>query len=201
MEGFCMKLLSHRKLFLPIAFFMAVLLTVLIITLTICAADTSKETAVGTPKGQTLYTQFSLFYENNCHRTTNYRKGNLLPVNTEVKFVKADHLNIVVTLPTGQNLKIENIQKYSGEGIDGIFTRTFATKPVDLSKYTEDEKTAVMSGEVKIGMSKSAVILALGYPPKHKTPSLQLNQWQYWWNRFNTFVVHFENEKVTQIED
>ena len=159
----------------------------------------AKGVAASTPEGQTLYTQFSLFHEANVHLTTNYRKGILVPINTEVKFVKASKSNIVVTLPDGQNLTVINIEGFSGEKIDGIFTRTFAAKPVDLSQFSEDEKRAIISGEVKKGMSKPAVILALGYPPKHKTPNLQMNQWRYWQNRFVTFMVYFENDKVTKI--
>lgn len=151
--------------------------------------------------GQTLYTRYTLFYENHKHRTTNYRKGTLVPVNTVVKFVKADSDSIVVTLPDGQDLTIENIQSYSGEGIEGIFSRTFSSKPLNLSVFNEMERKAIMAGEVKPGMRKAAVIVALGYPPKHKTASLELNQWQYWRNRFNTFIVYFEKNKVTSIKD
>jgi hypothetical protein len=48
-------------------------------------------------------------------------------------------------------------------------------------------------------MRKSAVIVALGYPPKHKTPSLEANQWRYWSSRFGSFLVHFQDDKVSQI--
>lgn len=58
-----------------------------------------------------------------------------------------------------------------------------------------------MLGQVKVGMRKSAVVVAMGYPPKHKTPNLEANQWQYWMNRFNTILVLFENDRVTLIQD
>jgi hypothetical protein len=199
--GYPMLFLINRKSFSHATILFAALLAVLIFTFSICTADTLKGIAANTAKGQILYTQFSLFYEANRHRTTNYRVGTLVPVNTEVKFVNATSRTIIVTLPNGQNLKIENIAEYSGEKIDGIFTRTFDVKPIDLSGFSEDEKKAIMSGEVILGMKKAAVLIALGYPPKHKTPNLELDQWQYWQNRFNTFIVHFENGKVAQIQD
>lgn len=49
-------------------------------------------------------------------------------------------------------------------------------------------------------MSKDAVIAALGYPPKHQTPTLKGNQWRYWRTLFKTFVVHFEDDKVDNIQ-
>ncbi len=148
-----------------------------------------------------LYTQFSLMYEKNVHRTTNYRKGVLLPVNSEVSLIKKKGKNIVVTLEGGQQLTVENVEQYSGENLDGIFSRTFSPQKVDLTPFSEMERKAIASGEVKPGMSKKAVIIAIGYPPKHKTPSLESNQWRYWRNRFGTFVVHFENDRVTQVQE
>jgi hypothetical protein len=162
------------------------------------AADTNAISAV---KGDKLYTQFSLFYEDNVHRTTNYRKGVFVPINTEVTFVKANKKEIDVIIPDDTKLKIENVEKYSGENINGIFHRTFGKTPVDLSRFSAKEKNSIEAGEVEPSMSKDAVIAALGYPPKHQTPTLKGNQWRYWHNLFGTFVVHFENDKVTSIED
>ncbi len=164
------------------------------------AANKPTGPAATTPKGTKLYTRFSLYYEDLNHRTTNYRKGILVPVNTEVTFVQARKKEIIVALSSGQNLKIENVQEYSGEDIDGIFNRTFSLTKVDLGAFTEEERKAIKAGDVKPGMTKAAVIVALGYPPKHKTPSLESDQWRYWQNRFATFVVNFDNDKVSSIK-
>jgi hypothetical protein len=194
-----MKLRNVRK---QVVFFI-LCITVLLMTVGLTAASQAVGTneSVAFTAGTTLYTQFSLYYEKNCHITTNYRRGILVPVNTQVKLVKSTKKIIMVTLPDGQKLKIKNIPGFSGETIDGIFKRTFAVAPVNLSQFTETEKKAIMAGEVTNGMRKSAVIVAIGYPPKHKTPNLRANAWQYWQSRFDTFIVHFTNDKVTQIQD
>lgn len=160
----------------------------------------SKGLAASTPKGQKLYTRFSLFYEDLRHRTTNYRKGVLVPVNTEVAFVKARGNDIIVTFPGGQELWIQNIGDYSGENLDGIFTRTFSKEKTDLSAFTEEEQNMIKTGEVKQGMRKSAVIVALGCPPKHKTPTLESPEWRYWRNRVSSFIVRFDDDKVANVE-
>ncbi len=152
-------------------------------------------------KGDTFYTQFSFFYEDNTHLTTNYRKGTFVPVNTEVTFVKAGSNSLYFKLPNGEQLKVENVKNYSGENIEGIFKRTVGKEKVDLSKYSAKEKQNILTGEVDAEMSKDAVIKALGYPPKHQTPSLESDNWRYWRNRFKTFIVHFENGKVTSIKN
>ena len=152
-------------------------------------------------KGDVLYTQFTLFIERDRHVTTNYRRGGLLPVNTAVTFVKASRNKIIVTLPGGRELAIENIRDYSGEDIDGIFSRTFSSTRVDLAQFSEPERSAIMDGKAALGMRKSAVLVALGYPPRHKTPSLESNAWRYWSSRYGTFQIHFEDGKVVRIQN
>ena len=190
--------MSNRKPYSLFAFFF--LIISLIFSLLPAIIVSAKEIS-GVSKDQTFYTQFSLFYEKGHYHTTNYHKGILLPVNSEVKFVKAYSKSIVVTLPNSENLEIINVEGFSGEKIEEIFTRTFSASPVDLSKFTGAEKKAILAGKVEKGMTKAAVIAAFGYPPKHKTPNLETEQWRYWLNRFDTIVVIFENDKVVRIEN
>jgi len=153
-------------------------------------------------KGDKLFTQFSLYYEKGHHITTNYRIGILVPINTEVEFVRATRNKIIVKIP-GYDAEVDfvNVKDYSGETIDGIFKRTFGVKPVDLSGFSKSEQSAIKRGAVEVGMSKDAVIKAMGYPPRHKTPSLDMNQWRYWKSRFNTALISFEDDKVISIKD
>jgi hypothetical protein len=49
-------------------------------------------------------------------------------------------------------------------------------------------------------MSKDAVVMAYGYPPSHKIPTLDSNMWTYWRDRFRRVFVYFENGKVVNIK-
>jgi hypothetical protein len=75
----------------------------------------------------------------------------------------------------------------------------FSPAPIDLSRFSDQERDLILRGEAGVGMSREAVIMALGYPPSHKTPSLEGEVWTYWRNRFSTFVVEFGNGKVVRI--
>ncbi len=178
----------------------AMLLAIVLSAQVVSAASKLKSGSASVTKGQILYTQFALYYEDKEHLTTNYRKGILVPVNTEVTFVKSSSKSIVVKLPSGENLVVANVEAFSGENIEGIFKRTFSTEKVDLSKFTAEEQKAIALGEPKAGMSKAAVIVATGYPPRHRTPSLENSDWRYWRNRFATFVVHFDGDVVSGIK-
>lgn len=160
----------------------------------------SNPTAASVPPAQVYYTQFSLFQEKNNFRTTNYRKGSLIPINTPVALMSIDSDQAVLKLvDSGQPLIIENVPKFTKDEMAVAFTKIAGTTKVDLSRFTPAERDAIMLGQVKNGMSKKAVIAAIGYPPQHVTPSLDVNDWTYWSNLFNRFVVHFKNDKVESI--
>lgn len=176
----------------------------------VCGAEAQPGAAAQAAKGETYHTQFSLYYDDFAHETTNYRTRTLVPINTPVTFVavrtttagvKGAQITmpwpeIVVRIPEGREVRIRNVRKYSGEDLDGIFSRTLGKEKVDLSAFTEVERTSILEGQVEPGMSKAAVLRAMGYPPKHQTPSLSGNEWTYWRNRVASFVVRFRDDKV-----
>ena len=43
-------------------------------------------------------------------------------------------------------------------------------------------------------------LMAIGYPPLHRTPSLGSSQWTYWANRWATFEVYFDGDKVARVQ-
>jgi hypothetical protein len=160
------------------------------------------EMAAGMQHGQIYYTQFSLFQENNNFRTTNYRKGSLIPVNTALTLLSIDSDKAELKLiETGQPLTIENVPKFTKDDMQTAFKKVAGLSKVNLKLFTPDEQAGILAGQVKKGMSKKAVLTAIGYPPQHVTPSLDSNDWTYWSNLFNRFIVHFNNGKVNNIVD
>lgn len=177
-------------------------ITLLLFSINYLSAQTPQQVELKKARrGQTFYTKYSFFYEMNRHYTTNYRRGLLIPINTPVTFLASWDDRIFIKLPDNKTIFLYNVQNYSGEKISGIFKRTFSASPVDISNFTEDQQKAINSGIVKVGMSRAAVLAALGYPPKHRTPSLDCDNWRYWSSRFGSFVVSFENDTVVYIEN
>jgi hypothetical protein len=152
--------------------------------------------------GGTYYTQFVIRYEKGTHLTTNYRRGESIPVNTPVKLLTITSKTIEVEVNnSSQKLLVKNVEKHTGDGIYRAFDKLFAKKKINLSKFTALERSHIESGTIANGMSKDAVIVAIGYPPITETPNLDSNLWVYWSARFNKFNVHFKNGKVSKIED
>lgn len=63
-----------------------------------------------------------------------------------------------------------------------------------IAGWPEPVRRAVGAGKVAIGMTKEQVIVSLGYPPAHETPSLYADQWKYWYGKLDTFLVVWDAE-------
>jgi hypothetical protein len=134
--------------------------------------------------GATYYTQFVIRYEKGTHLTTNYRRGASIPVNTPVKLLNISSKTIEVQVEKpSQTLLIKNVERNTGDDVYRAFDKLFAKNKVNLSKFTALERTHIDDGTVAAGMSKAAVLVAIGYPPKTETPNLDTDRWVYWSGR------------------
>ncbi len=73
---------------------------------------------------------------------------------------------------------------------------------IDLEALSEIDRQGIEEGQARIGMSKEGVRIALGYPARHETPTLQADTWTYWrdrWRRYN--VIFDEDGLVKEIQD
>jgi len=152
--------------------------------------------------GNVYYSQASLQFENGRHLTTNYRRGALLPVNTQVILQEINDEEILLEiLSSHAKLRIENVQDHTGDNTTQAFSKLFAKNKVDLTQFSELEREKINAGQVAEEMRKKVVIAAIGYPPVTETLTLESDQWTYWSSRFDRFIVYFENDRVTRIQD
>ena len=72
-----------------------------------------------------------------------------------------------------------------------------AAKMKALSKVDQD---GIASGRAQVGMTREGVLLAMGRPPFHANPSLDVPEWMYWRNRFARVAVQFDDkDTVTNV--
>lgn len=172
-------------------------------------------------EGKIFYTTANIWYERQSSiESTNYHRGRILPIGTKVKIVKIfDGTQPVLggTLDPdfwersiqfkdegGQSYRMVFIARHASAdaGVGDLFRQYFSEKdPMAedgaFTSLTAEEQKMVRAGEIAPGMSKAAVIMAYGYPPGHKTPSLNRNRWIYWENRFKTRVISFMEDRVS----
>lgn len=152
--------------------------------------------------GNHYYTQFALQFEKGRYVTTNYRRGVLLPINSEVTLLEITNKTILVSVaPSHFELLIKNAYKHTNDDTIQAFNKLFAESKRDLKQFTKQERKQIKLGKVAKGMRKKAVLAAMGYPPQIETPSLDIDQWTYWSSRWNRFIVYFHNGRVARIQD
>lgn len=160
--------------------------------------------------GQYRYTCCNIRYEKPEITDVNYQQGAIIPYGTRVQIIEVKK-NAVRFQPVGHpemtlvyrhGRKIYPFEQY----LDRIFLVAEPKGPVAVS--TSKKKAPppaakfarqIEQGLVEPGMSKADVLLALGYPPAHRTASLESPIWTYWRNRWEVFMVYFDGDKVDRI--
>jgi hypothetical protein len=151
------------------------------------------------------YTKLNMWYEHpEKIFSTNYHVGEMLPVGTEVEIVKRGRKKILFRdTKSGSKYRLIHIKDYTNISSDALFERYFSKTSVlesDVYKaFSELEKDAIKRGELNEGMTKDAVMMAYGYPPTHRTPSLSDSHWTYWVNRWKNFMIRFEGDIVSVV--
>jgi hypothetical protein len=160
-----------------------------------------------------LYTAVNLWYQQKSRMyCINYQTGEILPAGTNVYDVEVittdseEHdLHYMgldqgpyITFRTVEAGKVFNIiyqPKFHPERtIYDYLKLLFSNKPFDAMTegMTETEIESIKGGVVVKGMSREAVIMAIGVPSDHKTPSLESDTWHFWKSRFAKRSICFD---------
>ncbi|MDF9833445.1 hypothetical protein M2103_001669 [Ereboglobus sp. PH5-5] len=142
------------------------------------------------------YLRHCIWVERGKHRTTNYARGEILPVNTKVTllYLSSSVMSIRVN-ETGKVVKVTNVINFSRKHMSTI--ARLMLSPTEVSIGGEFAKS-IRSGELRIGMTKEEVIMTRGWPPAHKTESLALDKWMYWSSKLVVHTLEFEGEKLVK---
>ena len=175
--------------------------------------------------GQSRYLCCNMFYEKPKITDVNYQRGTMIPFGTQVqilevyrsavKFQAQGHPPIELQLRYGKKElgmeqyldriflaedpharlpKVPAATTRSGKGKGHASTAT-AKEREQVQQITE----AITQARVEAGMTRDEVLMAVGYPPANKTPSLDSPTWTYWANRWQTFIVRFDGDKVSSV--
>ena len=153
----------------------------------------------------TYFTRVNIWYEDASNiLSTNYHRGGIISVGTKVSISKKTKTKIYCkNISTGKTFIIKNVKKHTNLTIDELFQRYFSSKNIlETTVYknlSKDIKKNIQSGIIESGMSKEAVLMAYGYPPSHRTLSIEENKWIYWSSKFVNFAVFFSDNVVTEM--
>jgi hypothetical protein len=168
--------------------------------------------------GKTFYTAANIWYEKpGPIESTNFHRGVIIPIGTKVK------IREMYDGSSARNALDNTVQEHyvrfddeAGQSYQFVFKRKNAKRGSTIwdlfqqyfskddpmapggpfKSLSAEEQQAVIAGEVREGMSRSAVLMAYGYPPGSKTPILDADEWVYWDSRRKLRTVAFEDGQV-----
>jgi hypothetical protein len=155
-----------------------------------------------------------LFLQNNIHaesggRDTKASYANwtdpgsghiIIPVNTPVEIGRFGRGFSIKNLNDGGIIYFEYNSTNMGMSAQQYIGLIASLEKVNLDQLSEIDQKGIKSGKAFVGMSKTGIKIALGYPATHRTASLENNSWVYWQNRWKTKVIEFDTEgKVNNI--
>lgn len=157
---------------------------------------------------ETLYTRFNVHFQQQFNKSgtketckasyANYTDPGaghmILPPNTPVTIGKY-RSGFLLVVNSGER---EIYFEYSKKNMMGMKKEEYmdlilSPEPVSLAGFSELDLQGIEEGKALVGMTKEGVKTALGYPAKHRTPSLEENTWIFWRNRFGTRAVDFDD--------
>jgi len=132
----------------------------------------------------------------------NYQQDGLIPICSVVEILSLSDDRMKFRVDETWTEYVYVYHRAAREPFERHLARYFGPScPQDqLDALSEEELRHVKAGDVAPGMSRLAVVLAIGYPPLRSTPSLEAPQWRYWRSRFRTMLVVFGvDERVLEI--
>ena len=128
----------------------------------------------------------------------NFQQDGLIPVCTEVELLDLGRKRLVFRVKSSGKEYKYDYHKAAGEDFVTHLNRYFGKdcNKDKAAKLSEIDQNGIKQGKALSGMSKQGVTLAIGYPPLSKTRTLDSTTWKYWFNRFNTFDVNFNDQGI-----
>ncbi len=124
----------------------------------------------------------------------------IVPLNTKVVIKNWSRGFILKRVDTGRDIYFSFNDKHMKMDVDQYVNLITSNKKVSISHLSIIDKKGIKNGKAYLGMTKEGIITALGYPAKHKTPSLKNKYWIYWKNKLITQIIKFNSEgKVASI--
>ena len=141
-------------------------------------------------KGEILFTKYNIHTQSKD--ATNFKASYanftdpgaghvIIPAGTEIQMVKNGRRGFVFTYDGGsKKVTFEYHSKRMGMSTDEYIELITSPEPVSYPGLSKQDQKGVADGKAYKGMTREGVMIALGYPAAHKTPSLDANTWIYW---------------------
>jgi hypothetical protein len=133
--------------------------------------------------------------------TMNYQEDGFLPVCTPVVIESVTAREMRFLVPSIGVRFHYRVDDALVEPFTTNLDRMFGTRcPSQVEQLSPIDRDGIGRGVALVGMSRIGVFFALGPPPAHATPSLDLPVWRYWRSRHSAFEVRFVGDVVSEVD-
>jgi hypothetical protein len=142
------------------------------------------------------YTCCNLHYDKDWISDANWLHAPMIPAGARIKVLSYDASNHATVEIDGKPMRIgqdygrkeESLEKF----ISKLVVKTNPRSKID--RYPENVRSAIKNGKVIPGMTREQVIISVGYPPTHRTPTLDSPVWHHWQSRAGRFEVRWDDK-------
>lgn len=135
------------------------------------------------------YSCCNLHYENDWISDANWSSMPMIPAGASIKVLDYGRYRIMTEID-GRKMRL-GLDYGRAQPLEAWAQKLVVKddpRP-KIAAWPAPVREAVRAGKVAIGMNKEEVIVSLGYPPAHETPSLDKPQWKYWHTPFGSYLV------------
>lgn len=187
---------NTRFSFAKRATLLSVLASLFIGTTSVVIADTLPE-QVTPVEGKTYFTRYNFWVEKERHVTTNYSRGEMIPINTRATVESIGSKKMILNID-GRRITVVNVRKHTQRDTAEIASEMLSPISINMADIPESIRGDVKSGILRLGMTKEQALMTRGYPPRHKTPTIKASTWVYWSSKFVQLTIVFENGKISR---
>jgi hypothetical protein len=170
-----------------------------------CGGARSRKAVADARVGQVFFLCCNLRYDPQKPEITDTiaARGTLVPFATRVEVQKVT--KDTVQFEAAGHPPITLAYEHGGKALsfDQYLSRLFVTEDprLKLKKVPARQVKQVEKGTIAPGMSRDQVLLAVGYPPADRTPSLEAAAWTYGDGPdADAFVVYFDGNRVSSMQ-
>jgi hypothetical protein len=133
-------------------------------------------------RGSTAVTLVNLHAHKKTLSSVNRQGSELIPVCTQVQITELGSKRMSFRTSSSPQSYSFRYHKAAAEPFAQNLARYFGSRcpGEQIASMSALDQHGIQQGRPYIGMTRQGIILAMGYPPKHRTPSLAATSWRYW---------------------
>lgn len=141
------------------------------------------------------FTCCNLHYEKDWISDSNFGALPFIPAGTPVKLKSYGSNRLYVDMD-GKEMRIGLDYGRAQETLEKFAEKLIVTDDpkAKIAKYPAGVREAIKLGQVAVGMTKEQTIVAVGYPQRDETVSLDAPVWSYWASSFEPYRVVWDKD-------